>query len=92
MAHFYSVVSGGRGKPVTKTGTPHNGLTATVATWGAAIRTEVYHSEGMDFYRIDLVDWPSGKVIRTIEAGPIHSAIGKAAGHVGDIKPGTENG
>lgn len=92
MAHFYSIAKGGRGKPVTKTGHKAAGLESILATWGCAIRTSFWHTDGMDYYRIELLDWPSGKVLREIESGLCHSAIGSAAAHQGDIKPGTAKG
>lgn len=89
MAHYFALAHNGKTKPVSKTGTKATGIHTITATWGAAIKSELYYRDGMDYYRVSLISWPSGELIRVIAEGPIVSAIGKPAG---DIKPGTAPG
>ena len=58
MAHFYGVLSGGRGE-ATRTGTKNSGLTATAASWNGAVTTQLYEKNGHDFARVTLGQWRS---------------------------------
>lgn len=58
MAHFFGSIEGNRGK-ATRLGSRDSGMSATAAGWKGAIKTRIYHEEGVDHYVVELIPWQS---------------------------------
>ena len=93
MAHFYGTLQGNRGE-ASRLGTKDSGINTIAAGWGGAIRTirtSVYHSDGRDMYRVELIPWHgSGGSSRVLAQGELCStAEGPQTLSLAEIRNGT---
>lgn len=73
MAHFYGTLKGSRGE-ATRTGTKQSGIATYAAGWGGAIRTVLYHVDGKDMFRVEMVEWKGAGKYRVLAVGEVGNA------------------
>jgi hypothetical protein len=78
MAQFYGTLQGSRGE-ASLLGTKFSGLETVAAGWNGAIKTEVFHRDGRDMYRVTLMPWQgSAGRLRVLAEGELNAALGEA--------------
>ena len=76
MSQFYGTLQGNRGK-ASRHGSKSSGITTYAASWGGAVRVEVYEdSTGKEMARVELVPWHGAGINKLLYEGPVS---GKAA-------------
>ena len=75
MSHFYGKLQGSARSEATRCGTKDSGLTAWVASWRGAVRSEVYlrESDGVDCVRVSVEPWEGVGQTRELFDGPINT-------------------
>jgi hypothetical protein len=78
MAHFYGTLQGWRGE-ASRLGTKTSGLETVAAGWNGAIKTEIFHRDGRDMYRVTLMPWKgSAGRPQALAEGELNAALGEA--------------
>lgn len=68
MSHYYGTLQGG-GKQVTRRGFKARGLETVAASWEGAVKTELYHKDGRDYAKVQLVPWHGKGCVHLIYDG-----------------------
>ena len=72
MAHFYGSVQGNSGAG-SRLGNKQSGMSATAASWGGAVRVNIYfdEAEGVTKYTVSQILWGGKGVEQVLATGTI---------------------
>lgn len=70
MSHFYGTLQGARGE-ATRCGHKNSGMETYAASWNGAIRTVLFHEDGKDKFRVEMVEWRGSGKYRLLAIGEV---------------------
>ena len=73
MAHFRADIHGCRGV-ASRLGTKGSGLLAHIGSWSGGVRVHLYHQDGEDYARVELMKWHGAGTDKTLYDGPVSGA------------------